>query len=1520
MNKIKKMMFINIIITIFIVITGFTSIVYAADITLTKENDDIWAPFFQATGNVWTYCRNHAKHTTKYAPITYELSSTKNMTSSTRNFLEKNENNHELVQSAVWYLNSSRKQKLEGKYNTLAEENSKYTAKYYSEEKIRDILNRYAKNDESTRYEVSVSDAYVRPENFHYKILEKKDDGSIDYVRDNNTIREKDFYAIKVYKSIEGYTNSDNLKIQVFPSKNGKKVEGGSAYTLYRPYPKNNVWGALREGPENDANSRKIDNKDGTITILIKRDSVDQKTSDGFYIVISAKSEKTSEKGILKFYSPTEVTINGSKKQAGKYLKDAQKLLRFDFKATTTVGSDHTIAEIADDSEKSIKYIESIKDENGNVVASVGNGKLKQPEMNYTAGNSLETAEISYDGRINTTVMNGYTITYGIRYYSTGTGERTLAENFDDTYSPGLEYEGIQNAKVTLNQDGSPKTYTDGDGNKTITVEAPENITLQGYGATSKKKGTGIDKGFEYYDVFLTFKVNLSKAKNSDTILQFKNNDVAVNRGYEITGKVFTDENLITDGKITKSRDNLLGQEDKLVSGIKVELIDNQGNIVQIKDKITGIEYPTTVYTDNNGVYKFTHLPAGGEYYVKFTYNGQEYENVKYEKVQGSKNSSYAEEKNDTSSDSRVTFNKKFTRIDESNSEKYSLKSKSEKEPQVTGATNKTDDVSRAEFAISSYSRKISLTTSYKDYLNLGIFKRHFDLSLENKLESMEIAINGVTQKIESTNGGIISGTILNEDLYFKEADYKNKNEDTSKELAVYLNYKLTISNNSLEQFAGEINSINFWYDSRLIPASADNQSDEIRIGGDVDGGDSKFKTCEIKLAGKKVEPNESITVNLKLKLTRDIIEEYINNPNETLKTFETVAEISSYGSKYSSDNVFGNGHSGNAGKIDEDSNAGNVDIQKYVSEIRKSTDANTVLNFFDEDDARRSLGIKLQVDDIQRKLSGRVFEDKTTHNNQTNERLGDGIYNSGDKNIQGVKVELLEITGRNSVGNNTYNKAKVYDKTTKTFKDAEVISDENGQYVVEGYIPSANYVIRFTYGDGSTGIYNAQDYKSTIDKTNESYKAANTTEQLPNGEDNYWYTHENIKNKSVAKDDDANMTNRALDYNRASELENNTNLDVRKYELENTATTAKFCAPIKWAGNTSATKDEQYGVGIQNMNLGLAERPRSELKINKTIDHITLTTSDGRTLIDGNQDTIKSTSWTTRYVQAIVDENLIYGSTLKITYKYEVENIGEVDYLSNGRVAYNRDGTIVANNTNRRYYDYGDLQGQQAKTKTYVEKIIDYVDNQLMYDENMQSNPENAEKINKDDWHVATEEELNMLGEDAKEGAKDINTKLITENLNKELEPGEKTDPIYLTLSKVLSSGEDKDKNELVYNNYVEIIKSWNTAGRRSYSITGNKLLSDVTNEKRGAPIKNEDDVKKKAEYILSIPGDLNPKTLITLDYEPDSDKAQEVQIVPPFGSQRVIWTIIATISAIILAGGIYLINRKVLKARNKK
>lgn len=50
----------------------------------------------------------------------------------------------------------------------------------------------------------------------------------------------------------------------------------------------------------------------------------------------------------------------------------------------------------------------------------------------------------------------------------------------------------------------------------------------------------------------------------------------------------------------------------------------------------------------------------------------------------------------------------------------------------------------------------------------------------------------------------------------------------------------------------------------------------------------------------------------------------------------------------------------------------------------------------------------------------------------------------------------------------------------------------------------------------------------------------------------------------------------------------------------------------------------------------------------------------------------------------------------------------------------------------------------------------------------------------------------------------------------------------------------------------------------------------------------------------------------------EPDSARAQEIQIIPPFGDRtnhnNVIWIIIITTSIIIIGTGIYLIKKKVL------
>lgn len=615
------------------------------------------------------------------------------------------------------------------------------------------------------------------------------------------------------------------------------------------------------------------------------------------------------------------------------------------------------------------------------------------------------------------------------------------------------------------------------------------------------------------------------------------------------------------------------------------------------------------------------------------------------------------------------------------------------------------------------------------------------------------------------------------------------------------------------------------------------------------------------------------------------------------------------------------------AGKLDENSIPGNFNINEY----------NANHNMKLEDDTDKALGVRLikqGENGNSRKITGIVFEDATSQHdedlrgtkaqNNAKLRYGDGKYIKGgttpkDKTIKGVKVQLKDETS-----------GKIYEGT----------SDENGTYTLENIIPSANYTIEFTYGDGETKQYNYQDYKSTIDTSDINYKDSSSkgTDSKGNvivakGSENYWYSK--AGNNSVAKDKVKKYDwSQSMTYAEAVKLEN---YNDNSKDISNTAATEKFMVPITEYGKDSSGN---AAFTINNMNFGLAEKPRSELTINKVVDHITITTSDGRTLIDGTKGAINSTSWTDRYVQAIVDENLIYGSTLKITYKYYVTNTGEIDF------AY-----IGGNN----FYDYGKI-GQEGGmiVKTKADKIIDYVDNNLMYDENMQANPEDTNKTNKNYWNTAGAEDLDLLGEDAKKGAKNINTKIVTTELNEDLVPGKSTGPIYLTLSKVLSSSEDKDKNALTYNNYAEIIQATNQLGRRSYHttttpnnsekdnyttkevrddngrITGfqitntgndkNILLSDVVN--RGAPVTDEKMKQRGNQLVLSIPGDLDMSKVSngtsTLYWEPDSDidlAGGSVQIVPPFGSQRVIWTIIATVSTIILAVGIVLIQKKTLK-----
>ena len=998
-----------------------------------------------------------------------------------------------------------------------------------------------------------------------------------------------------------------------------------------------------------------------------------------------------------------------------------------------------------------------------------------------------------------------------------------------------------------------------------------------------------------------------------------------------IEGKIFIDG--YYTGKQSYNPDGIYNNEDLCTDSVRVELRRFDSSL-----GLENINWNTSELVDSvvtkTGTYSFRDLPVAAlnynspskadweanwnhiyYYYVRFIYNGQVYETTIYNK---DTDNICSENTGMFCLGNRDEFNKRYQTVSASNTltNHKSGDTISISNDYLNSGNSNVADVNAYLMDAGMAGINAYGYTDQTAIVNLGLIKRYFDLNLTTSLKSMDVSINGGTQNFKGGGSSTISATISNDDLTdnnlnqkltLQESDY-NSNLGNGKDLEVWVNYNINIKNESVA-----------YYSDAKVDVYCDNRFSAFKVG---DGSEVALTTNSgtnspilVKLGQFTIKDIESSKgINISMKINKNTIKDIMEkNGTEFVRTLDFVAEIGEHTSYYNA-NAYGkiiddkgNGYTKGtiAGKFDEDSIPGNFNIIEYnkLSNSKGRTDY-----IHAEDDADRALGVQL-VKGGGRTLTGIVFEDATKINSE-GARLGDGTYNEEeDKPIEGINVTLIDTTRRN---NNTY--------SAKT--------DKNGEYTISGFIPSTNYRIEFFYAgmnskDETVKKYNSIDYKSTIDTTGIEYTTINSNNggklSFPSGQTGYyWYANDKVKNKSVAKDESTNMGQGRtieLKYKNAIELENYYKNSTEDHSGR--ATTSGFMVPITECGKNSSGKTDYT---IENMNLGLAERPRSELTLHKQVDHITITTSDGRTLIDGTQGAINSTSWIDRYVQAIVDENLIYGSTLKITYKYWVENTGELDYLSIGEVQYNENSnqyvkmiSINKNNSKRKYYDYGEVGEGQEKVTTKADQVIDYVDNKLMYNEEIII-PENA-KENKEYWELATDDNgLNILGDNIKEDAKSINTKLITTKLNKKLLPEETTDEIYLTLSKVLSSEEDNDRNALVYNNYAEIIQSTNTAGRRSYSIKNGKLLSDISNE-RGAPIISEEDVKGKANYVLSIPGDLNPKTLYTLKYEPDSAQAQEVSIVPPFGSQRVIWTIIATVSTIMLAVGIILIKKKVLK-----
>ena len=318
-------------------------------------------------------------------------------------------------------------------------------------------------------------------------------------------------------------------------------------------------------------------------------------------------------------------------------------------------------------------------------------------------------------------------------------------------------------------------------------------------------------------------------------------------------------------------------------------------------------------------------------------------------------------------------------------------------------------------------------------------------------------------------------------------------------------------------------------------------------------------------------------------------------------------------------------------------------------------------------------------------------------------------------------------------------------------------------------------------------------------------------------------------------------------------------------------------------------------------MDLGLEERPKAQLEINKEVTNVKLTLADGSTLFDAKQ-TASNILWKdhkkydTGYknnmldenkfgsianirakntkdsrlglIQLSMDEELMHGAKIQITYQITVTNVGEVDYKEN------------------KFYYTGTVADKNTIVKTTANQIIDYVANNLQFDSSLAENT---------DWEVITQDKLitqdktqDLVNKNLKSKVERYNT-IITTKENATIAKTELVPDLYdnkkssastnLVLTQLITAENKTD--DLTYKNIVEIVKTSNNVGRRNeYSVVGNQ---DPTMEPQ----------------------------------EIDSDRAEIVKILPPFGNAGlyIIITITTIIAIGLLAGGIVFIRRKILK-----
>ena len=549
-------------------------------------------------------------------------------------------------------------------------------------------------------------------------------------------------------------------------------------------------------------------------------------------------------------------------------------------------------------------------------------------------------------------------------------------------------------------------------------------------------------------------------------------------------------------------------------------------------------------------------------------------------------------------------------------------------------------------------------------YINLGLYEREQpDIALVKDLYNVNVAINRYNHIYEYANRfnnqgeygdgfnvGVKFGNKYGNMSYTRaiyQADKEYTSSDKSKELKVYVTYKISMKNES-SNLQVQVNSIVDYYDSNYTSIKTGTGIDEKgNVTGDISNGGSqsyndKYKKVIIN-TNSKIEHNKSADVYVQFELNRDAVLKILNDK----ENLDNVVEINSY-------SVFDTDGKVYAG-IDTDSNPGNAvpgDTTTY------------------EDDTDSAPGLKLVVSDKAREMTGKVFLDSTSNELKTGEvRQGDGMYTDGEKGIEYVKVTLKE----------NIENGKVYETTT----------NGKGDFKIEGYIPG-DYTLTYTWGDKE---YTVQNYKGTVYDKNR-YDANVTNKEWYKTDVDTRYT-DAIDNYNTRKKIDAEI----------AKVTNKTATKIKTMD----STTPTMGISVEYTTTTTieptTDKFKSPDFKIKNIDFGIVERARQDLALRKRVNTFKVTLANGQVIADmaidekgnitGERNHVTymgpSSSTGNGFVKLELDNELIQGATVEVEYEIKVTNNSELDYVSED------------------FYKYGIKLGNEVTiTPT---SIIDYLD-----------------------------------------------------------------------------------------------------------------------------------------------------------------------------------------------------------------